>query len=431
MQLLGSLFTPSLANRFLTAFTCVAALAVVLRYCFLGTCALPRRVRHRTGFGWLTVSDTRDISKCGALMNDGEWLDRPPEGSSAVPTEWQPPGCMIHKYTPVEASSCLMGRRVVFAGDSMLRQVFWGIAQKLDKTADPASAPRQSDIMVERLGVKLEFIWDPYLNSSRVKQELNRFKGDSYSGQKFERPSIMLMGAGLWYARYDEVDGLKNWKDSIDEVVTFMRSGRETTDVTKQDLVLLTPVTVPAWSKLSKERARTMTPKKVGEMNQYLQQISDIHGIDVMWSFNRMIKGLPQTMDDSGTHRVNQVLSVEADALLNMRCNANFSPNYPYDKTCCSKYEAPNYQQWFILAFSLGVAPLILILRCKGVFMPPSIGSFITTNEKQRIAVGSKLRGYQARHMRALYSYFALHWHTASMQTAPRSSASSISTTPF
>lgn len=266
----------------------------------------------------------------------------------------------MHKYKPADISTCLQNRRVVFFGDSTIRQIFWSVAKALDPKADESSAEKHHDIVVEKDGVKLEFIWDPFLNTSRVGTELSRFDGKS--DVDAARPALVLMGTGLWYARFENINGLKMWKDHIDNVVQHMRSDRTTTDMTRKDLVLLAPVPVPVWNKLSPDRREAITPREVTNMNQYLQQLSGKQGIDVLWSYSQIPKGQPQCFENSGIHLEKSVVAVQAEILLNLRCNAELPPHYPYDKTCCNKYEPPNYQQWLGLAFVLAGLPSLLYM---------------------------------------------------------------------
>lgn len=299
-------------------------------------------------------------------MNEGSWLDRPPPDTT-IPTEWQPPGCMIHNYKPAEIATCFANRRILFAGDSTIRQVFWGAAKTLDPDVDQSNAVKHSNIVVEKNGVKVEFLWDPFLNSSRVRKELSAFADEKYFARDPNRPALMLMGTGLWYSRFENINGMKKWRDSIDEVVGNMRYGRTTTDLTHQDLLLLAPVPIPSFSKLNEERRKTITPELVGEMNQYLQQLSDIHGIDVVWALNQLTQELPQTYESSGIHLTEPMTTKQAEILLNLRCNAQLPPKYPYDKTCCTKYEPPNFQQWMGFAFVFAVLPMMSYLRSKGL----------------------------------------------------------------
>lgn len=272
----------------------------------------------------------------------------------------------MHKYSSNDVSTCLANRRVLFIGDSTIRQVFWSIAKALDPKANPSLAEKHVDITVEKSDVKLEFIWDPWLNSSRLRTELSSYNDGKPQNEVGNTPALILMGCGLWYARHESLNGFKMWKDSIDNVVQHMGEGRRTTDMTGSDLLLLSPVTVPAWAKLNGGRKATITPQKISAMNQYLQQLSDFQGIDVIRSWQGMTDNLPQTMESSGIHVVESIVAKQADALLNLRCNAVTATKYPLDNTCCNRYQAPNHIQWLGLLFVLAILPAIIYFRQKG-----------------------------------------------------------------
>lgn len=272
----------------------------------------------------------------------------------------------MRKYSSNDVSTCLANRRVLFIGDSTIRQVFWSVAKALDPGANPSLAGKHVDITVEKSDVTLEFIWDPWLNSSRLHTELSSYNGENAQNEVGNIPALMLMGCGLWYARHENLNGLKMWKDNIDDVVQHMGVGRRTTDMTGSDLLLLSPVTVPAWAKLSGNRKATITPQKILAMNQYLQQLSDFQGIDVIRSWQQMTYNLPQTMESSGIHVVESIAARQADALLNLRCNSVTVAKYPLDNTCCNRYQAPNHIQWLGLLFVLVILPAIIYFRQKG-----------------------------------------------------------------
>lgn len=270
---------------------------------------------------------------------------------------------MIHSYTPTDVKNCLSSRRVVFAGDSTIRQVFWATAKKLDPTIE-TKGEKHTDITVERDGVKLQFYWDPFLNETAAVTDLKRLE----SGVE-QAPAVMLLGTGLWYARYEDSNKFKKWRDSVDNVVEHMRTGRKSTDLTHSDFAVLAPVPVPSWEMLNEERKKTITVDTIEKMNAYLQELLDIHGVDVVSSWNRMTTGFPVTYQPGGIHVQEAIAAKQADTLLNLRCNAVLQDKYPYDRTCCNKYHPPNWQQWWLLIVVLLVLPILQYLRSKGKYL--------------------------------------------------------------
>ncbi|CUS09481.1 unnamed protein product [Tuber aestivum] len=322
-------------DRVSAVFIAITMLGVVIRYCWY---------------------DAKDPFKCGALLNDGEWLDSTFNGT--IPSNWRVPGCTVRKYDPRDIRSCLAERRALFIGDMTVREIFWATARSLDPEARPQAAGEHIDISVTKDDVTLKFIWDPYLNSSALAAELARFGGGVSSGSA----ALVLMGSGLWYARHENLNGLKKWKDNIDEVVQYMREGRTSTDLAGSDILLLSPVLVPQYDWLTDDRRETITPDKIDSMNAYLKQLSAFQGVDVFWAFDEMIRNLPQAYQSSGIHIKEEAAAKRAEALLNLRCNGEIT-RFPYDGTCCNKYHPPNYIQWLALVFVLAILPAIIYVR--------------------------------------------------------------------
>lgn len=270
---------------------------------------------------------------------------------------------MVHKYKPVEAAECLSTRRVLFVGDSTIRQVFWATAKKLDEKVDTEVSDQHTDIARTVGGVQLEFVWDPFLNGSLVRSQFDKFANVKDVPQAADRPAIILAGTGLWYARNTPINVLKEWKDNIGDVVKHMPTELTTTDMTARDLALLAPVMVPVYDRLNEDRKKTITPGKIADMNAYLRQLSTVQGVAVPFSFMEQTEHFPQTSESSGIHVEASVAAIQADILLNLRCNGQLPPKYPYTKTCCNKYEPPNWQQWSGLVFVLMVLPIISYIR--------------------------------------------------------------------
>jgi hypothetical protein len=89
----------------------------------------------------------------------------------------------MREYQRKDIQACFQTKRLVFIGDSTTRQVFWAVAQKLDK--DKANAGiaemlrvhdhKHMDLEFFAHGVVLQFVWDTWLNSTRLQEELKDF----------------------------------------------------------------------------------------------------------------------------------------------------------------------------------------------------------------------------------------------------------------
>ncbi|KAF8473571.1 10 TM acyl transferase domain found in Cas1p-domain-containing protein [Kalaharituber pfeilii] len=308
------------ASTLFPIFASLVFIAVIARYCFY---------------------DAYDPFKCDALLKKGRWLDEPRSGT--VPKVWQPPGCIIRKYKSKDIESCLQDKKLLFIGDSTIRQVFWTAAKALDPTVDSTKGDKHSDHVVSKGQAKIEFIWDPYLNSSRLDAELQTFVDDNV-----QSPAALLAGGGLWHSRYVEQTPVAQWKTSIDNILRYMRWAKRTAGRPKSDLLLLAPVTVPDWDKLSMEKNETILPEEIDMMTKYLQRVTDVQSAHIFWAFSEFAKGRPEAFDDTGIYTVDSIATLKVDALLNLRCNSE-RQFYPYDGTCCNSYKTPNYVQWAVL----------------------------------------------------------------------------------
>ncbi|KAK9476912.1 10 TM acyl transferase domain found in Cas1p-domain-containing protein [Lipomyces japonicus] len=316
------------------------------------------------------TSDVFDPYKCNSLLSSGTWLDgNNPKG----PSTWQPDGCLFHTYNSKEASTCLNNQYVLFTGDSTVRQLFWDTV----RTIDPAvkeTKEKHSDIRFVKNSLSIEFLWDPYLNSTGLKRVASCAK------VKHDRDNaFVVLGSGLWFARYLGDDGITSWKDSTDRIVKDLQACTD-----HYQLPFFLPVSVPSWNKLDPARSSTILKSEVDYMNSYLQWLSHNSSIVVPTSINAMMAQSSTASDESGIHAVASVSKAKANVLLNMRCNLQVTQanGYPFDKTCCFKYPLPNFVQWVFLIVTCLVVPL-LYLKSAGLLTYPSrwpdSGAFFVT----------------------------------------------------
>ncbi|KAG9229725.1 10 TM acyl transferase domain found in Cas1p-domain-containing protein [Amylocarpus encephaloides] len=323
--------------------------------------------------------DANDPFKCGALLNKGQWLDSDPRWKSENAFQnWQPPGCLLGVYKKEGIQNCFRTRRLVFVGDSTTRQIFWAVAQKMDRDRANAAIDemlrledhRHMDLEFHSHGVMLQFVWDTWLNSTRLEQELKDF--EAYPGKDDKSSAgLMVLGApGLWQARHGQGDYLKGFQRSIDAVNIQMDHNIADATVSRNtfsrrgespNIILLTPVQVPWYQDLSPSRVETITPEKINEMNNYLRTLSTTK-LKILWSYSRMTEGIGGAYEDSGLHVVSNVAHQKADVALHSRCNTAAIGGYPFDGTCCSTYMQPGIAQCFIIFMAM-VLPMLLVFR--------------------------------------------------------------------
>lgn len=78
--------------------------------------------------------------------------------------------------------------------------------------------------------------------------------------------------------------------------------------------------------------------------------------------FNKM---LDPSQTEDGLHYNDNIMSHQAQILLNLRCNDLLPKKYPFDKTCCVRYPRPSLLQLLFLAVIVLYGPLAYALRPK------------------------------------------------------------------
>ncbi|KAI1180144.1 10 TM acyl transferase domain found in Cas1p-domain-containing protein [Nemania sp. FL0916] len=339
-----------------------------------------------------------DPSRCRALLTDGTWS--PTVNSRHDVQQWEPNGCRMVEYSTDAIHDCLSGRRFVLAGDSTIRQIFWAAARKLDPKLAAAELKeivaadeKHRDLAFNAEGVRLEFIWDPWLNSTVLRDTLDVFDALPSSSQtatltkrREESPALILLGSpGLWAARYGGEEYMALFKDGINAVSTYLSLASQRSATRSSSLsalpngnqgynsvpnhILLTPVQVPAYNALSNKRTETITPERIDEMNDYLFHLPSNQTSHVVWAFNRMTEESGKSFESDGLHVEDNIADQKIDIILNSHCN---NPAVLHDRsfkgTCCVE-EPSNYL--FNLALILLCAVILYTPRAQS--MPKSI----------------------------------------------------------
>lgn len=317
-------------------------------------------------------TEANDRYKCHALLNDGEWLDAGLSSPSSL-NNWQPDGCMLHSYNEKTSKTCLNDRSLYFIGDSVVRQLYYSTAKILDSSVQipdyysneaAKGEEKHQDVDILAGGASLKFIWDPYLNSSKTLDILDR-RGLAAGGNI---PALVVLGTGLWQLRYLETDhtgqGMEAWTASIDRV--FSATQPQHSQIA--DEVVLIPVQPTILEKLSAERASTLPASKISEMNDILHtklppfSSSSISQLSIPYVFNDMISSYPSSLvaqhTPDGLHLDAGLRKTQANILLNLRCNDVLPKKFTFDKTCCNQYPTPNWLQALLLLVILVWAPL-------------------------------------------------------------------------
>ncbi|KAI1752325.1 10 TM acyl transferase domain found in Cas1p-domain-containing protein [Xylaria castorea] len=326
---------------------------------------------------WTTVQrfviGQEDPNKCRALLTDGTWA--PAVNSRHDAQKWEPNGCRMVEYSTDAIHDCLSGRKFVLAGDSTIRQIFWAAARKLDPKLAAAELKevvaadeKHRDLSFNAGGVRLEFIWDPWLNSTELRDTLEAFHALPSSSREAtlvkkeeESPALIVLGSpGLWAARYGGDDYMTLFKDGIDTVSTYLSLASERSATRSSSLsalpnwnqgysstpnhILLSPVQVPAYDALSNKRTETITPERIDEMNEYLSHLPLNQTSHVVWAFNRMTEEeSSKSFESDGLHVDENIADRKIDVVLNSHCNNPAILNdRSFKGTCCIE-EPSNY----------------------------------------------------------------------------------------
>ncbi|CAL1695222.1 unnamed protein product [Somion occarium] len=310
------------------------------------------------------VIDRLDPIHCNALLTKGRWLDH-------AFKNWQPEGCMMYNYQPKDVETCINTKPIVFIGDSVTRQLFFQTAHVVDSTlpsAPPDDEHKHSDhLLTAKSGIQLSFHWDPFLNTSDTQKYIHP---NVY--QAGERPALLVVGSGLWYLRYPDSGGLPAWELKIESTLDALSDPANR----PADTVAFLPVEDVIPSKLSKDRAESMRSSDIDAMNSdLLHRIRPPHindpfaffapasqresPIALPLVFNSM---LDPSQTDDGLHFSDTVVKMQANVLLNLRCNDVLPKTFPIDKTCCRSYPWPSPIHLLVLAAVILWGPVIWFL---------------------------------------------------------------------
>jgi len=281
----------------------------------------------------------------------------------------------MNEYSRDDFHDCLGGRRVLFVGDSTSRQLFFAAAKRLDhEKADEkllevfVSENPQHDVSLEADGVRLEFMWDPWLNSSDLFAELEKFQHRVPGKQTgADSAGLIVLGApGLWAARNGGDNFFSLFRRGVDPVRRYLRHdlrperGRQLDYGQLRDQVLMTAVQVPWYARLSRRRAETLSPSRIDLMNGYLRALPHPERSHLVTVYGQMTRGIEQrAFEDTGIHINEDLAERWIDVVLNVRCNNGLQYHGQMDKkTCCVRYPSPVLSQaaamcLFALAFCI------------------------------------------------------------------------------
>ncbi|KAL1914803.1 uncharacterized protein VTP21DRAFT_7895 [Calcarisporiella thermophila] len=303
--------------------------------------------------------DPSDRNGCTSLLEKGWWWD-------SSHTRWQPAGCTMHTYKPKDINRCVGNKRILFIGDSVIREKYYGLLRKFDPNVSTL-AEKRTDLKHEMEGVRTEFWWDPFLNNTKT---IDLFR------QRGEKSAVVVIGSGLWYLRHPESGGFESWQQAMMRAIGHV-AGPHSSPIA--DVTMVAPVEVPVYDKLNKIRKETLSPKDIDAMNAFLWERRGI--LEILFSWNEMIKEHPEDTKDGLHYELLPAISIsQADIVLNYRCNDHLPKIAPMQSTCCFQYPIPTWNQIVMFLVILVWAPIGLYFLQSDI--PNSNSSIVATISK-------------------------------------------------
>ncbi|KAI0115288.1 Cas1p-domain-containing protein [Daldinia grandis] len=304
-----------------------------------------------------SAPDKNDPHHCLALLNDGTWSHLTPDGSP----RWEPKDCRMVEHTPDSLHECLNDRKVVFVGDSTVRQLFWAATKQVARPKSETRIKRllqsngkHHDISFRAGNVQLEFIWDPWLNSTVLHGLLKTFHTlptpldvGAIAGMNELPPVLAILGApGFWAARYGGDDYLNLFKRAVTGIVPYLSPGLDsnisramiTPDISDNipSRILLAPVGIPDYSNLAPNRSKTITPERIEAMNNHLSHVFPNNMSYIPWVYNQLPTYSKTDFDIDGLHVSDSMAALKLNIAFNALCNSAASArSRSFKGTCC------------------------------------------------------------------------------------------------
>lgn len=268
-----------------------------------------------------------------------------------------------------------------------MRQLYWATAARLDHTQQEIAVldfyleeDKRRDLSFHKDGVYVEFVWDPWLNSTAFMDQLDKFRKDpepvSFGTEGKISPGLLVVGSpGLWAARHGGDSYTELFRDGVDKLLPYMNddldsvqmshtkgTGRATEWLPNE--LFLVPVPVPNYKRLTPARRETITLGKITAMNDYLRRWPASAQTHMPWVFNEMFEGDPGAYSEDGIHVARDIRERAVSVLLNQRCNPGLKPDLQRTTSLgCISYDRPGIVQLVLLIACVATAALVLVKR--------------------------------------------------------------------
>lgn len=332
------------------------------------------------------------------------------EGHILGDNEWQPYGCMIHKYNEKDIQTCFKYikyyngmNRFYFIGDFRIKQIYTSFVHQIDPSyqvifSDELSINNCKNLTYENKDLNLEvnFIWKPIIDEAvyNLVESLlhvynkkpsflvmgmatnyllmNGTSANNLDSFKTNLSNLVEMINSYNYENHSELKKLKNTRirreeeknTKFDKDVTKLQTESSEENIIKNNddssfyWMLQDPIDE---SKLSFNRTLfdSITNQQIDEYNRAAISIL-YHSTVKVWSSSRLIsQGFNKDSHD-GLHIGKYALNIDSQILFNSYCNdrLNFA-----DASCCSQPESVSISQQILFIIFL-INFVIAILLC-------------------------------------------------------------------
>lgn len=280
--------------------------------------------------------------------------------------EWHPAGCMKPNFQlePSRIQACF--RDTYLVGDSSARELFIELESRLGLPGVHEGAPTHANLSLTLTdGQTVDFIWDPYLNSTRL-ADLRNTKSAPHAGVKqWHSPTTVVVGAGLWHARYLD----STYSKELDANARRLMNSRDGLRGSEAEPIFL-PIIPPYFPRLSEERSATLTPERIDTLNGMLYNMSQQYGAEMLLAPLPATLRYPLAYQEDGLHHTSLISTMQLEILTARMCPL------AYDHSCCSSTADMPYGQ----VLAVGVAGIIVCLwfvsTLQGMLFEPKKSSY-------------------------------------------------------
>ncbi|KAF2905223.1 hypothetical protein ILUMI_00947 [Ignelater luminosus] len=289
------------------------------------------------------------IDSCRWLLSDGRYKAN---------QEWQPYGCMLHRYSQIDTRRCLRylafygtDTYFVFIGDSRIRELYLAFVEHL-QYQDEINKKTQERIdknlthVDNKLKIKVEFVWSPYISRHMVET----FR--QWQAAK-NPPSVVIAGCGLWSIKTSNASLSAVQEYNLNLTLLVQPIDR----LHKHNTRVLWALQEPVNPDKLKPDLQMVTNEQIDLYNKAAIEVLSYSAAELWWSARLVAQGMVSESPD-GIHLATRALQHDTQILLNMYCNDYMNFN---DGSCCSSAET--YTTLQIVTFSfLAVCVLIALV---------------------------------------------------------------------